>query len=254
MKAAQLLIFVLICQLHALSQADTIRYEQFGNSHEFSELALHPDSSFIYEHYNNRSCLTWHSKHGRWKIDNYRLVFTDTIHWEEDRVTLDTRVRFDSVVTIIVRNERGIPLPGIQVDYTPEWQSGIASYSTDEKGMIRISKSWLQQQGNKMNDPGAGIRIRYSHKKCRQCSYGTNISLAYDLVTVTINESFKEKDIIATTRYIIFGDKIYFESRKYSANKGYQPTSWGNFKLAEGSREAGKRWLLVNCMGEQSNQ
>ncbi|AEW00095.1 hypothetical protein A4D02_28825 [Niastella koreensis] len=96
---------------NSVEQTDTLKFKQFGDSSEFSELNLNPDKTFAFHYYNTFSCWTWHSIYGTWKIKNNKIVFADTIYNEEDNIRFDTSANNKTnYILITVKNDHGKPL------------------------------------------------------------------------------------------------------------------------------------------------
>jgi hypothetical protein len=226
------IIFLLTLFNSSFGQTDTIKFKQFGDSSEFSELNLIPNKTFEFHHYNMRSCHTWYSAYGEWKVDNKKLVFTDTIHWEEDILRIDTSTNnYSDYVLLTVKNDHGRPLVGVKIRYVLMWANSNHTYVTDERGQIKIRKNLSAKQRQKGNsNNNVRFAISFSNKKSSEYSMSTSFATAYDKIDITIVENPKEELIIRRTTYRIDGNEMYFESQTYTGDKGYGVQNWGNFR------------------------
>jgi hypothetical protein len=224
-------------------QADTIKYKQFGDTLEFSELNLNPDNTFNFHHYNMRSCWTWYSVHGTWRVDKEKIIFTDTMHWEEENLKFDTSINHTDFVLIKIKNDKGTPLKGIEIKYNLLWADNPITYFSDQNGEIKISKTVLDKQKRKEFDNDVQFAIKYGNQKYSEISMSTSFEFWYDKIELTVVDNPKEEDIIRTTTYKIDCSKIFFESQKYTDDKGYMEMNWGNFKLFDGQTTTGNKLL-----------
>lgn len=243
MKRPLIIAFLLTLFNITFGQTDTLKFKQFGDSIEFSEFKLNPNKTFIFHHYNMRSCWTWYSVAGTWKTDNNKIIFTDTIHWEEDIIRLDTSINNKTdYILITVKSDNGEPLKGIKVKYGLRWGNSNNSYVTDEKGEIKISKSFISKQKQKGDDDNSvEFAIHFSNKKSSECSMSTSFEASYNRVDITIVDNPKEELIIRTTTYRIDNNNIYFETQHFTGDKGYGIQNWGNFKLTAGQITTGNK-------------
>ena len=232
MSRTLIVLFLLTLFKISFGQIDTLKFKQFGDGTEFSELNLNPDKTFAFHHYNFRSCWTWHSVYGTWSVDNNKIVFIDTIHWEEDSMRMDTSANNSTdYIQLTVKNDNGKPLKGIKIQYTLRRTPSCDTYLTDENGQIKISKSVKAKQKHKSSDNSSvQFGIQFNNQKSPYCSISTSFEASYDKIDITIVDDPKEEVILRTTVYQIIGSEIYFESQKYSVDKGYWPRNWGNFR------------------------
>jgi len=236
MNQTPAIMFVFTAFNCSFGQTDTIKLEQFGDSSEFSKLSLNPDKSFEFHHYNIQSCWTWYSVYGIWKTDNNEITFTDTLHWEEDLIDIDTSIdNKTDYVLLTVHNDIGEPLKGIKIRYSLNWSSSSDNHLTDENGQIKIWKDTIaKEKSKKYNTNDVQFAIYFSNKKHPECSVSTSFDPVYDKIEITIVDSPKEDLVIRTTIYKIDCDKIYFESQTYASDKGYEVQNWGNFRTITG--------------------
>jgi len=225
-------------------QADTIKYNQFGDKLEFSELNLNPNSTFEFHYYNIRSCRTWYSVNGTWKKVIEKIIFTDTMRWEEENLRIDTSSNNTDFVLIRVKNDKGNPLKGIEIIYNLPWANNPYKYLTDKNGEIRINKEILSKQRRKdLNDNDVQFAIRYSNQKYSEISMSTAFESKYDKIELTVVDRPEKEIIIRTTIYRIDCSEIYFESQQYTGNKGYRQKNWGNFREHNSRRTTGNKVL-----------
>ena len=231
MRTFFIIALILTFSYASFGQADTITYIQFGDSSEFSKLNLNPDHTFQFHHYNLRSCWTWYSVQGTWIADKEQIVFTDVIHWEEDMIRMDTSVdNKRDYVLLTVKSDLGKPLKGIKIKYNLHLTDYKNTYYTDENGQIKIKKEILNKQKQKGYDDNVELAIQFRNRKSSNCSMSAFFESHYDKIDITIVDSPKEEKIVRTTVYRIIGPEIYFESQKYSVEKGYWQETWGNFR------------------------
>lgn len=220
-------------------QTDTIKYNQFGDTLEFSELNLNPDNTFDFHHYNVRSCWTWYSVHGTWQADKEKIIFTDTMHWEEENLKFDTSINHTDFVLIKIKNDKGIPLKDVEIKYNLLWADKPITYLSDKNGEIKISKIVLEKQKRKEFDNNVQFAIKYGNRKYSEISMSTSFEPWYDKIELTVVDKPKEEDIIRTTTYKIDCSNIFFVSQKYTGDKGYMEMNWGNFKQLGGQTTTG---------------
>ena len=242
MRLLTIIIFLILSD-KVSGQADTIKYKQFGDTLEFSELNLNPDNTFNFHHYNMRSCWTWYSVHGTWRVDKEKIIFTDTMHWEEENLKFDTSINHTDFVLIKIKNDKGTPLKGIEIKYNLLWADNPITYFSDQNGEIKISKTVLDKQKRKEFDNDVQFAIKYGNQKYSEISMSTSFEFWYDKIELTVVDNPKEEDIIRTTTYKIDCSKIFFESQKYTDDKGYMEMNWGNFKLFDGQTTTGNKLL-----------
>ena len=238
-KLLTIIIFLILSD-KVCGQADTVKYNQFGDTLEFSELNLNPDNTFNFHHYNIRSCWTWYSVHGTWQADKEKIIFTDTMHWEEENLKFDTSINHTDFVLIKVKNDKGIPLKGIEIKYNLFWADNPITYLSDQNGEIKISKTVLNKQKLKEFDKNnVQFAIKYGNQKYSEISMSTSFEFSYDKIELTIVDNPKDENIIRTTTYKIDCSNIFFESQKYTGDKGYMEMNWGNFKQHGGQTTTG---------------
>jgi hypothetical protein len=241
MKRPLSIAFLLTLFNITFGQTDTLKFKQFGDSIEFSELNLNSDKTFIFHHYNMRSCWTWYSVHGIWQADKEKIIFTDTLHWEEENLKFDTSVNHSDFVLIKIKNDKGTPLKNIEIKYNIMWAENPITYLSDQNGEIKISKTVLDKQKRKeFDNNNVQFAIKYGNQKYSEISMSTSFESLYDKIELTVVDKQKEEDIIRTTTYKIDGFNIFFESQKYTGDKGYLEMNWGNFKQHVGQTTTGK--------------
>jgi hypothetical protein len=227
----RLLLIGILLTLSEISfgQGDTIKYKQFGDSQEFSELNLVSDNTFNFHHYNIRSCWTWYSVWGSWKKEKENIIFIDTVQWREENLRIDTSIQNTDFVLIRVKSDRGKPLKGIRIKYGNLWVDKPETYVTNKYGEIKVSKLSIYKQKSKDQGNNVQFLIDYWNRRNSKCSMSTSFESYYDFIQVTILEDPKEEDIVRTTTYKSDGSKIYFLSQQFSRDRGYWEKSWGNF-------------------------
>jgi hypothetical protein len=236
LRSFSLILFILISSYTGLCQKDTIVYKQFGSRYNYNLIFLYPDNTFEFNHFSG-SCWSSYSLYGTWEAESNKIIFTDSLYWEEDALRIKKSVKHTNHVLITIKNDKGKPLEGIKISYY-SISSDEQDHITDKKGEIRIDKKKIKN----LYDDDINFSIWYSNRKQGECFMSTGFEARFDKISITIVENPKEEHFTRTTVYKADCSELHFESWHFSIDKEYFSRPWGNFRL-----------LKENIKGEVDN-
>lgn len=200
-------------------------------------MLLSNNSTFIYKHYEE-SCWGWYTVTGVWKQKEDSLILFDTSITEDLTIHIDTVRNFNkNFFTVTILDEKGKPLPGINVTYKVVRIDSSRSFISDQNGEIKIQDNFMAVDSSL---DSALLDIRNLAIDYTKFSYGTYVKndfyihkIMYNLfVTVKAKPLFKKLERVTSYKFI--NNTLQWNCQKYlneRADDNDCGMFWGNFKF-----------------------